>query len=351
MSADPIYDPSPTAAAVPPSRRVSVIVPSRDEAHNLPRVLAMISAQTRQPDEVVVADGMSTDGSREWLAAAPRTDFDLRVVDNPDRIVPAGLNRALEAATGDIVARMDTHADYAPDYLEQVVGFLEEHPEVDAVGGAMATAGRGPWGTAIAATLSRPFGLGGARHRVGGAPGPIQHVFSGCYRRAALVRVGGWDERFQANEDFEADLRVAETGGAIWLHPDARSTWYVRSDLRTLARQMWRYGYYKGLTLHVHPSSLRARQLVPPALVLGLVAGTVVRPRLAALAAATYLAVAGTAGARAAATDGASALRGACVPPVVHLSWGAGLIAGAVRFTGAAGSAAGLTREGGHGPH
>ncbi|MFQ1003239.1 glycosyltransferase family 2 protein [Modestobacter sp. SSW1-42] len=338
-------------AGVRPSRRVSVIVPSRDEVHNLPRVLAMIAAQTLQPDEVVVADGMSTDGSRELLAAASDVGFVLRVVDNPDRIVSAGLNRALEAATGEIVARMDTHADYAPDYLEQVVGFLDDHPEVDAVGGSMATAGRGPWGTAIAATLSRSFGLGGARHRVGGEPGEIQHVFSGCYRRAALVRAGGWDERFEANEDFEADLRVAATGGAVWLHPDAQSTWYVRDSLRTLATQMWRYGYYKGLTLHLHPSSLRSRQLVPPALVLGLAAGLVARPRLGALATAGYLAAAGALGARAAATDGASAARGACVPPVVHLSWGAGLIAGAVRFTGAAGSAAGSTREGGHGPH
>ncbi|GAB4082299.1 succinoglycan biosynthesis glycosyltransferase ExoA [Modestobacter muralis] len=320
------------------SERVSVIVPSRDEVHNLPRVLAMIAAQTLRPDELVIADGMSTDGSRELLAAAEAGGIPVRVVDNPDRIVPAGLNRALEAATGDIVARMDTHADYQPDYLEQVVGFLRAHPEVDAVGGAMATAGRGPWGTAIAATLSRPFGLGGARHRVGGEAGPIQHVFSGCYRREVLLRAGGWDERFIANEDFEADLRVAETGGTLWLHPAARSTWYVRTSPAALAKQMWRYGHYKGLTLHVHPDSLRLRQLVPPAVVVALAVALIARPALGAVVTAAYLLVAGAAGARAAAADGASPLRGACVPAIVHLSWGAGLIAGFVRFAGARGT-------------
>ena len=345
VSSDSMSGTSPMAAVGTGSQRVSVIVPSRDEVHNLPRVLAMIAAQTLRPDEVVIADGMSTDGSRELLAAAAAAgDVPVRVVDNPDRIVPAGLNRALEAATGDIVARMDTHADYEPDYLEQVVGFLRAHPEVDAVGGAMATAGRGPWGTAIAATLSRSFGLGGARHRVGGEAGPIQHVFSGCYRRAILIDAGGWDERFVANEDFEADLRVAAAGGTIWLHPAARTTWYVRSTPSALAKQMWRYGFYKGLTLHLHPSSLRLRQLVPPAVVLALVVALVVSPPLGALAAAGYLLVAGAAGARAAAEDGASPLRGACVPPIVHLSWGAGLIAGFVRFTRARGARATVGR-------
>jgi len=321
----------------PAGVRVSVIVPSRNEVHNLPRVLAMIAGQSRRPDEVVIADGMSEDGSRELLAAHAHGDLPVRVVDNPDRIVPSGLNVALAAATGDIVARMDTHADYAPDYLERVVGFLQEHPEVAAVGGAMETAGRGPWGRAIAATLSRPFGLGGARHRVGGAPGPIQHVFSGAYRRQALLDAGAWDERLAANEDFEADLRVTATGGVIWLEPSARTTWYVRESLPALAQQMWRYGYYKGLTLTMHPDSLSLRQLVPPAVVLTLITSVAVRPRIGGALTAAYLLAAGALGARAARTDGAAAWRGACVPPVVHLAWGAGLIAGSVRFAGSTG--------------
>jgi glycosyltransferase involved in cell wall biosynthesis len=314
-----------------PIGRFSVIIPSRDEAHNVPRVLAMIAAQTRQPDEVVVADGMSTDGSRELWAQARIDGRPVVLVDNPQRIVPTGLNAALAAATGDVVARMDTHADYAPDYLERVVGHLEAHPELAGVGGAMDTQGRGAWGKAIASTLVRSFGLGGARHRIGGAAGPIPHVFSGCYRRSALLAAGGWDPRFSANEDFEADQRIAGQGG-LWLLPEATSTWYVRSTPRALALQMWRYGYFKGLTLVVHPDSLKVRQLAPPAVVLGLLAATAVDRRLGAAAALVYLAAAGGLGARAAAADGASPLRGAAVPPVVHLSWGAGLLAGYVRF-------------------
>ena len=313
-----------------PVGRFSVIIPSRDEAHNVPRVLGMIAAQTRQPDEVVIADGMSADGSRELWAQARINGRPVVLVDNPQRIVPTGLNAALAAATGDVVARMDTHADYAPDYLERVVGHLEAHPELAGVGGAMDTRGRGAWGEAIASTLVRPFGLGGARHRAGGAAGPIAHVFSGCYRRSAVVAAGGWDPRFSANEDFEADQRIAAHGG-LWLLPEATSTWYVRDTPRALALQMWRYGYFKGLTLVVHPSSVKVRQLAPPAVVLGLLAATAIDRKLGAAAALAYLAAAGGLGARAARADGGSPWRGSVVPPVVHLAWGSGLIAGYLR--------------------
>lgn len=316
--------------------RLSVIIPCRDERAKLPTVLGMLRAQTLQPDEVVVADGMSIDGSRELLGAAMADYPVLRLVDNHRRTVPAALNTALRASSGGLVARMDTHAVYAPDYLETVVRVLDERPDVVAVGGAMQTAGRGLWGQAIAATLRRRFGLGGASHRVGGQAGPIAHVFSGCYRREAIERAGAWDERFLANEDFEADQRVGAVG-VVWLEPAARSTWYVRESLPALSRQMWRYGYYKALTLRLHPGSLKLRQLAPPALVGGLAVLAVGDRRVAAAASGWYLITAGALGARAAVADGASAWRGAAVPPVVHVSWGAGLLMGALQARRASG--------------
>jgi cellulose synthase/poly-beta-1,6-N-acetylglucosamine synthase-like glycosyltransferase len=291
-----------------------------------------LERQQLQPQEVVVADGRSTDGTREWLEEAARSRAWLTVVDNPARSVPAGLNAAVAASSGELVARMDAHADYDPDYLRSLVDFLSERPDVAAVGGAMEAVGVGAVGRVIAATLRRPIGMGGARHRCGGAGGPIDHVFTGCYRRSALDAVGGYDTRLLANEDFELDTRLRERGGVVWLQPSARCRWYVRESLPALARQMWRYGYHKALTLLLHPSSLRARQVVPAALVAGLWSLLFLRPQAGLAAGAGYLACSGAAGAIAARADGEAGWRGAVVPPVVHLSWGAGLLAGLVRF-------------------
>lgn len=311
---------------------VDVIVPLRNEAHRIPDFLAMLQAQTLRPRTVIVADGRSEDASRELLRAAQEQMPELRVIDNPDRIVPAALNACLREVRSEVVARMDTHAEYDPDYLATVVRCLAEQPGIAGVGGAMDTRGRGVWGRAIASTLSRPWGLGGARHRVGGSAGPIPHVFSGCYRTEALRSIGGWDERFHANEDFEADTRLHEAGHQLWLDPRARSTWFVRESPTTLAVQMWRYGYYKALTLTLHPDSLKPRQLAPPALILVLCAGGLLdRPRTARVALA-YGSLTAALGARAAARDGSSMIRGAVVPAIVHLSWGSGLLAGLFMF-------------------
>ncbi len=196
----------------------------------------------------------------------------------------------------------------------------------------MATVGRGPAGRAIAATLSRRIGMGGARHRCDWRGGPVEHVFTGCYRRSAIEAVGGYDTRLLANEDFEMDVRLRGQGGIVWLEPGAHCCWYVRESFRALTRQMWRYGFHKALTIRLHPASLRPRQLAPPVLVVILSLSLSSRSPLGVVAAAAYFTSSAAAGAVVARADGASAWRGAMVPIVVHLSWGAGLLAGLVRF-------------------
>lgn len=313
-----------------PEPAVSVVVPARNERNALPLLLASIERQTRSPAQVVVADGMSDDGTRQWLRDAQRSRPWLIVLDNPQRQISPALNLAIAAASSPIIARMDAHATYAEDYLERVTAVFTARPDVVAVGGSMTSVGRGPWGRAIASVMSRPFGLGGARHRVGGRGGPVDHVFSPAYRRDAVLAAGGFDTTFLANEDFELDCRLRKRGGVVWLEDSARCSWQVRETPRLLANQMWRYGFYKARTLHRHPESLRMRQLAPPALLLGLGGLAVLDRRRAGLAAGGYLAAAGALGARAAGQDGTSSWRAAAAVPLVHVSWGAGLLTGAV---------------------
>ncbi len=311
--------------------RVSVVVPARNERNTLPVLIEAIERQTLAPFEVLVADGESDDGTRAWLIEAGRTRPWLRTVDNPQRTISHGMNAAIAQASGDIVARMDTHAIYAPDYLAEVVSVFQSHPEVVAVGGAMATEGKGPWGRAIASVLSRPFGLVGAKHRVGGEGGPVDHAFSPAYRRTAVQDAGGFDPAFLANEDFELDQRLRKNGGVVWLHTGAKCTWFVRESPKALAKQMFNYGFFKARTLRVHPDSLRMRQLAPPVLIALLASITLVNRRAGLATTTAYLGAAGGLGARAARADQTSAWRAAVAVPVVHLGWGAGFYAGLVK--------------------
>lgn len=309
---------------------ITVVVPARNERSNLPGLIDVIESQTLRPREVVVVDGGSTDGTREWLEEAAASRPWLVVLSNPEHTTPRSLNLGIAEASSPIVARMDGHARYAPTYLARVAETFAEHPEVVGVGGSMESVGHGAWGEAIAAVLRRSIGLGGARHRVGGNGGPIDHVFSGAYRRDHLIEIGGYDPSFVVNQDFECDCRLRARGGVIWLEPSATCTWFVRDNVPALARQTFRYGFYRARTIMVHPDSVRARHLVPPLVILGPLALGLASARLGALAFGAYLVGALSAGAMAARADAASAWRGALVLPVVHLSWGAGLLGGLV---------------------
>ena len=307
---------------------VSIVVPARNELANIRELVACIELQTVAPLEAIVVDGCSTDGSWELLQELSETRPWLRPVRNPDKFIPTALNIGFAQSRGTIVARMDTHARYHPDYIETVVRTFAEHPEAWGVGSAMATVGVGAWGRAIAAVLSRPFGLGGARHRVGGEGGPVEHVFSGAYLREKVLEAGGFDTELTANQDFELDYRLRTLGGTIWLEPSLRSEWQAKESPRALARQMARYGYDKAGTLMRHPASLMPRQLAPPLLVAFLAASAATRAPWALRASAAYFAVAFALGAEAGRRDGASPLRAAAVVPLVHIAWGAGLFAG-----------------------
>src|SRR5262249_42436745 len=145
---------------------VSVIMPIRNESDYIERSLGAVFAQDYPADslEVIVADGMSGDGTREivrqWQAGFPH----LRVIDNPGRIAPTGLNAAIERARGEVIVRVDGHCEIAPDYISKCVAYLQ-NDRVDGVGGPLETVGETASARVIAAAMSSRFGVGGAAFR------------------------------------------------------------------------------------------------------------------------------------------------------------------------------------------
>src|SRR5690348_16594270 len=193
---------------------VSVVVPCRNERDHIETALKSILAQEGSAGdfEVVVADGMSDDGTREILLRLALADSRIRIIDNQSRIVSSGLNAAIQEARGSIIVRMDAHTEYAPDYIRQCVRVLHE-TAADNVGGPWIACGKRKIGKAIAAAFQSPLSCGGARGHNAKYSGPVDTVYLGCWRREVFDRIGLFDEEFVRNQDDEFNLRLVRSGG------------------------------------------------------------------------------------------------------------------------------------------
>jgi succinoglycan biosynthesis protein ExoA len=253
---------------------VSVVVPMRNEEAHIGRCLRGLAAQEYPRDrfEVLVVDGDSTDGSRRVAEEVAREKgLPLRLLSNPRRSTPCGLNVGIAQARGELIARVDAHAEVDRCFLSESVSALLGSG-ADVVGGPIRSAGDGLVGGAIALAMSSPFGVGNAAFRYSQEEQYTDTVPFPTYRRSVFERVGSFAEDMEWGEDDEFHYRLGDAGGRILLTPRVASTYYVRSSLWALARQYFRYGRAKVEVLRRHPRRARVRQLVPAAFVLGLAA-------------------------------------------------------------------------------
>ncbi|HEY5984644.1 MAG TPA: glycosyltransferase family 2 protein [Anaerolineales bacterium] len=252
---------------------MSVIVPCYNEQATIGALLAAIHDQTypRERLEVVIADGLSEDGTRDAIAAFQQAHptLSVRLVDNGKRTIPAGLNRAIGAAEGEFIIRLDAHSKPIPEYVQRCVEALQAGKGTN-VGGVwqIVPGAKGRTAAAIAAAAAHPLGAGNALYRVGGAAGAVDTVPFGAFRRSLIDEIGGFDEQLRSNEDYEFNVRINKHGGVVWMDPAIKSTYYARTTLAALARQYWRYGFWKFRMLVRYPTSLRWRQAIPPTFVL-----------------------------------------------------------------------------------
>jgi succinoglycan biosynthesis protein ExoA len=334
---------------------ISTITPCRNEKHHICDFLDSLLRQTVEPGwalEVLIADGESDDGTREFLDEYARRVAAVRVVDNPGRIVSKGLNAALKQAKGEIIIRMDAHTTYAEDYLRECVRVLQESG-ADNVGGPWIAKGQGSWGEATAAAFRSPFCCGGGRAHDPDYEGEVDTVYLGCWRRSVFNRIGLFDPNLVRNQDDEFNFRLVRSGGKIWQSPRIRSSYVTRSSVKRLFQQYLQYGFWKVAVIRKHRGLASWRHAVPGLFVTSILLAllaiilaasfglTTVLTAVATLA-ATELAVYAIASIIAALVCGRSLAPTAMLllPPVFaiyHVAYGLGFLVGVLSRAGAEG--------------
>jgi cellulose synthase/poly-beta-1,6-N-acetylglucosamine synthase-like glycosyltransferase len=313
-------------------QRVTIAMPSFNEEHYIEACIASVQAQDYPAEliEILVADGRSTDRTREILERLSAADPRIRMIDNPARLQAAGLGLLVKEATGEVIVRMDVHAEYAPDYVRRCVEVLER-TGADNVGGAQRAKARTPFQRALCAALASPLGVGGARYRSAEAEGFVDTVFLGAFRRRVFETVGLWDPGAITNEDAELNQRILDAGGQIYLSKDIVVHYFPRDSLKALATQYFRYGRGRARTLLKLGTFPTLRPLLPFFLVSGAAALLLAPPLwpLAPAAFATYALATGAEAVRVGRGLGARAIPTIwAIFPVLHASHGAGFAAG-----------------------
>lgn len=254
---------------------VSIIIPCLNEEKTITELLTAILHQTFPIEklEVLISDGISVDNTRKRIEdfRKAHTELKIRVLDNPTRTIPAGLNLAIRSAAGNIISRMDAHAIPAADYVERSVTALKAGLG-DNIGGVIdVRPGADTWiARGISVATAHPLGVGDAKYRWTTKAGEADTVAFGTLFRSKFQEIGLFNEELKANEDYEFNARLRTIGGKIWIDPAIRAVYYSRATLPGLAKQYFTYGFWKFRMLQKNPNTLRWRQALPPIFVLGI---------------------------------------------------------------------------------
>jgi succinoglycan biosynthesis protein ExoA len=321
---------------------VSVLVPVLNEERHIRETVAAMQAQRFDGVvELLFADGGSVDRTREILLELAANDPHIRVLDNPRRRTASGLNVCLREARGEFVARMDAHTYYSDRYIAAGVERLHRG-DTEWVSGPAIARPVGPVSRAVGLALSSWLGRGGSRKWSDDLDATGEReldtgVFGGVWRRERVLEAGGWDERWPINQDSEMASRFLSSGARLVCLPEMAGYYVPRDSLPALARQYYRYGYYRARTFRCHPRSMRRSHLIAPALSLSLLAAVAaprpLRRASRAIVLSYLLAVAMTA-ANASRQRGERRDRALLlgVLPAMHFGWGFGTLAGMLRF-------------------
>ena len=256
------------------NKTVSIIIPCRNEENYIRQCIDSFLNQSYPKEliEIIIADGMSTDNTRNIINEMSKEHDNIVLIDNKKFTAPAGMNLGIKKSKSDIIMIFGAHAYADKDFVKENVLALA-NKEIGCAGGVITTVNDSIKGEAIAEAMSCPFGVGNALFRYSEKEAFVDTVGFGAYDRKFIIDIGLFDEELVRNQDDELNFRVQKSGKKILLNPKIKSTYYSRGDFKKLWRQYYQYGFWKVRVIQKHNKPASVRHLIPLAFVLFLLFG------------------------------------------------------------------------------
>jgi len=254
---------------------VSLVMPVRNESKYIGPAIDSIVESTYPKEliELIVVDGQSSDETID-IANRYQDVLKITVLSNTKRTVPGSMNLGIEQAQGEIIVRLDAHAIYSSRYISSCVNLLLTTNAWN-VGGTQNAIGETLFGKAVALAVNSRLGAGSS-YDVRSDNRWTDTVFLGAWWKKTLAHLGGFDEDWTVNQDYELNLRIRQAGGGILYSPDIEVSYFTRSTPKSLFRQFFRYGKWRVKTLNKYPAMANPKHFLPPlalmAMVIGLIA-------------------------------------------------------------------------------
>jgi len=248
---------------------VSFVIPMLNEAAAITRCISSILEQSYPAGriEIVVVDGLSTDGSRAEVEALARKHPNIRLFDNPEKRTPRSLNIGIQNSRGEVVIILGAHTRIDNEFVALNIRYMREMG-VKCTGGTQINTGDTYWQRAIGLGMGSRFGIPSAPYRYDKRKRFVDTVVYAAYARELFDEVGYFDEELHISEDAELNWRIRKAGYRIFFTPEIISYYYPRATLGRLARQFFNYGILRVNVIKKHHDAVKPVHLVPPLFVL-----------------------------------------------------------------------------------
>lgn len=248
---------------------ISVICPIYNEQKYIAKCIESILEQDYPQGEmeVLFVDGMSTDATRDIVKSYSEKYPYIRLLDNPNKIVPYAMNIGIQKSMGDIIIRLDAHAIFPSNYLSCLTKRLVEL-DADNIGCVCKTdvLNKTPKTLAISEVLGNTLGVGNSVFRTGTDDvREVDTVPFGCWKREVFKKYGLYDVRLVRNQDIELNKRIIRGGGKIYIIPDTYCTYLARETFKGISKNNYGNGKWNILTVYYTKqfNSLSLRHFIP----------------------------------------------------------------------------------------